>query len=91
VDAEQAQGRMSAAVPVGTAGTAVTVVAHRGVADRAPENILPALRRALAVGADAAELPVLGELGRRPVPFHVLLLPPLRLRLSCVVLRPPRR
>ena len=50
--------------------TTLDVVAHRGVADHAPENTLPAFLRAVAVGADAVELDVRLTRDRIPVVYH---------------------
>lgn len=50
--------------------TTLEVVAHRGVAEQAPENTLPAFLRALAVGADAVELDVRLTRDRVPVVYH---------------------
>ena len=50
--------------------TTLDVVAHRGVAEQAPENTLPAFLRALAVGADAVELDVRLTRDRVPVVYH---------------------
>ena len=50
--------------------TTLDVVAHRGVADHAPENTLPAFLRAIAVGADAVELDVRLTRDRVPVVYH---------------------
>ena len=50
--------------------TTLEVVAHRGVAEHAPENTLPAFLRALAVGADAVELDVRLTRDRVPVVYH---------------------
>ncbi|MAG35803.1 MAG: hypothetical protein CL878_06115 [Dehalococcoidia bacterium] len=53
-----------------TSNRALEVVAHRGVAERAPENTLPAFLQALAVGADAIELDVRLTRDRVPVVHH---------------------
>ena len=50
--------------------TTLEIVAHRGVAEHAPENTLPAFLRALAVGADAVELDVRLTRDRVPVVYH---------------------
>ncbi|MGB9300899.1 MAG: glycerophosphodiester phosphodiesterase [Anaerolineae bacterium] len=46
------------------------IVAHRGVADGAPENTLAAFERAVDLGADAIELDVRLSKDRVPVVFH---------------------
>jgi glycerophosphoryl diester phosphodiesterase len=46
------------------------IVAHRGVADAAPENTLPAFQRAIDLGADAVELDVRLTADRVPAVFH---------------------
>lgn len=46
------------------------VVGHRGAAAVAPENTLPALRRAVEDGADAVELDLRASLDRRLVVIH---------------------
>jgi len=46
------------------------IVAHRGVAEHAPENTLPAFLRAKELGADAVELDVRLTADKVPVVFH---------------------
>lgn|SRR5574341_75971 len=46
------------------------IVAHRGVADEAPENTLLAFQRAIELGADAIEFDVRLTSDRVPVIFH---------------------
>ena len=46
------------------------IVAHRGVAEQAPENTLPAFRDAKKLGADAVELDVRLTADKVPVVFH---------------------
>jgi glycerophosphoryl diester phosphodiesterase len=46
------------------------VIAHRGASAEAPENTLPAFRRALAIGVDAIELDVQTTADGIPVVFH---------------------
>ncbi|HEY4300662.1 MAG TPA: glycerophosphodiester phosphodiesterase [Candidatus Didemnitutus sp.] len=46
------------------------VVAHRGASAEAPENTLPAFRRAVAIGVDAIELDVQTTADGVPVVFH---------------------
>ena len=46
------------------------IVAHRGVAEQAPENTLPAFRDAKKLGADAVVLDVRLTADKVPVVFH---------------------
>ncbi len=46
------------------------IVAHRGVTDKAPENTIPAFKRAIELGADAVEMDVRLTADRIPVVFH---------------------
>jgi glycerophosphoryl diester phosphodiesterase len=50
--------------------TSFDIVAHRGVADRAPENTLQAFERAIELGADAVELDVRLTRDQVPVVYH---------------------
>jgi glycerophosphoryl diester phosphodiesterase len=46
------------------------IVAHRGICDTAPENTIPAFKRAVELGADAVELDVRLTADQVPVVFH---------------------
>jgi glycerophosphoryl diester phosphodiesterase len=46
------------------------LVAHRGVADGAPENTLPAFWKAIELGADAVEFDVRLTRDHEPVIYH---------------------
>jgi glycerophosphoryl diester phosphodiesterase len=48
----------------------LTIVAHRGITDRAPENTLGAFRRAIELGADAVEMDVRLTADSVPVVYH---------------------
>ncbi len=52
------------------AAAGVTVIGHRGASDEAPENTLPAFRRALELGADGFEFDVQLTADGQPVVIH---------------------
>lgn len=51
-------------------GSDIEIIAHRGYSAQAPENTLPAFRKALAVGAPALEWDIMATRGGVPVVFH---------------------
>jgi glycerophosphoryl diester phosphodiesterase len=51
-------------------GTRMRVIAHRGFSGRAPENTLAAIREAIAIGADMAEIDVTLSSDREIVVIH---------------------